>query len=562
MRYLLKNARVVDGTGNPWTRASVAVLDGIIAEVGDITDNGTADEVIDVADRILCPGFVDMHAHSDYLVLADPLAENKVLQGITSEVAGLCGYSAAPIRDRWFKEWWTGKSAFTVVSRVAGERILGEMGIDLTWSDMDEYLDIVECSVPSVNYLTFTGHVALRVAATGGFQQLPGSRGLKKMQQLLRITMEQGSFGFSTEWGTHRDMELTLDELVILCREAALGGGRVAFHLRDNGDEALAALQEGLGVAEAAGARAIISHISVSERENWGKAPRLLQALEDARERGLEVVADAMPFPGAEALTYYPRALDLLPPHLAQLPAEEIRELLTDEAGRERVKSDMAEGEPTNVYNPWVQGRGPLADPNWPYYLTTTHSRMPDVTGCTIWELSQRWERPPLDALLDVLAADPDTRKMFVAGSEMDKRDICGHPAVGFGTDGAPVGAMPVRPGPEKLLSPFLYASFPYILRHYVYDTGVLSLEEAVRKMSSLPMLAHGIRDRGLVRAGCWADLVVFDPESVQPLISYHERFPRPPCTGIDVVMVNGVLTAREGAHTTHRGGRVIRKPS
>jgi N-acyl-D-amino-acid deacylase len=562
---LIKNALVVDGTGNPWYKASVGVKDGKVAEVGDIA-GGIADEVIDAKGTVLCPGFVDMHGHSDYHIIANPTADSKVLQGITTEFAGECGYSSAPIRDKWFQEWWVEDpfQRFSVTSYEKGREVLRRHGIKDQWTDLDEYLSIVEEICPSINYCTFMGHVALRVAVTGDYLKKPDRQELDDMKRLLSEGISQGAYGFSTESGTHRKMDLPTSELEEMFSVSARLGARAAYHLKDYGTRAMEALREGLDLVSKTGARTILSHLSVQGMENWGKGDFVLECIDEARRSGIEVWADVMPYPSSgEALFFSPRAVDMLPQWVADLPSHEISRVLCDSEKRLRLKADLAEGKASSFYyvaredQDEAYGRGPLSDFHWPYYVRIVESHVPGVVGRTVHEIAAKQGTGAFDTLLDIIRQDPDTKKVLNRTSEEDAKAFAAHPLIGFGTDGGLVGAIR-RPG---IANPTLYSVFPYVLRQFVFNENLMPLEEAIRKMTSLPCIAHGIRDRGLIRPGYSADLVVFDPLTVSPNVQYDVRMPLPPSRGISLVVVNGQITVREGIHTGARAGKVLRYP-
>jgi N-acyl-D-aspartate/D-glutamate deacylase len=311
---LIRGGMVFDGTGNPWFVGDVGIKDGRIAAVGKL--NGTpARQEIDARGLAVAPGFVDAHAHSDYLILADPTNENKLLQGVTLDVAGNCGYSAAPIGDAFFKEWWTPEIAerFTVCSLDEGRRVLQEHGVELSWRTMGEYLDAVDAKHPSTNYLNFTGQVALRLATYGEYSRRPTAEEFEVMQGHLHEAMRGGAFGVSTESGSHKEMDFDVEELIELCKIAAEYGGVYSNHMRNYDMEVIASTEEAIYISERANIPSIISHIGVGGRKRGVPAEGLLAMIDAARERGVQVTADLMPYGYRESLTFTARASDLLP---------------------------------------------------------------------------------------------------------------------------------------------------------------------------------------------------------------------------------------------------------
>ena len=266
---LLRDARLVDGAGNPWHRGDLAIKGQRIAAVGRL-GRSSARRVIHARGRVVSPGFIDIHSHSDYLVLADPLAENKLWQGVTTDVSGNCGFSAAPLGQVWLQEWWVENpdDRFTVVSRAAGKEILARHGIELNWSSLGEYFARIEANGLALNYASFVGQVALRLAVTGEYSRRPKPAELRQMKALLARAMQQGALGLSTESGSHRDMDFDLSELIELCQVAARYGGSYACHMRSYDDRLIASLQEAFQTAEAA---RIPAHSQPSHGERPGE---------------------------------------------------------------------------------------------------------------------------------------------------------------------------------------------------------------------------------------------------------------------------------------------------
>lgn len=336
----------------------------------------------------------------------------------------------------------------------------------------------------------------------------------------------------------------------------------MAYHIKDYGDKALEELEHSLDLVSRAGVKTILSHLNVNGRENWGKAVYMMECVEKARMSGREIWADVMPCPGGgEALFYTPRATDLLPQWVAQMEPDEIRNTLKDPAKREQIRLQLKEGQASDFYyvpgtgETEAYGRGPLADAHWPYYVRIQRSDVPGVEGRTVRQIADRTGESPLDTLFRIIQQDPYTYKFISKESQEDRDVFICHPLTGFGTDGGLVNAIR-RPG---IANPTLYSVFPYVLKEYVREKQMIPLEEAIRKMTSLGMAAHGIRDRGILARGYHADIVVFDPDTIGPRIDYERPMPMPPCTGIDTVIVNGEVTVREGAHLGTRAGRVLR---
>jgi N-acyl-D-aspartate/D-glutamate deacylase len=563
---LIRGGMIFDGTGNPWFVADVGIKDAKIAAVGKL-QGAPAVREIDAGGMAVSPGFVDAHAHSDYLILADPTNENKLLQGVTLDVAGNCGYSAAPIGDAFFKEWWVPEISerFTVCSLEHGREVLEQHGIELTWRTMGEYLDAVDAKHPSTNYLNFTGQVALRLATYGDYSRRPTDEEFAGMRAHLHESMRGGSFGVSTESGSHKEMDFDVEELIELCKVAAEYGGVYSNHMRNYDMEVIASTEEAISVSERAGIPSIISHIGVGGRKRGVPAEGLLALIDAARERGVQVTADIMPYGYRESLTFTARASDLLPEWATDGGAAAFRDRVGVGEIRERLKEELREGKSSGWYvSPASKpgeaySSGPLGDPRWEDQLEFVICSDHRFEGRRASELAREWGVDAFEVLFQALEADFDTVKVLhTAWDEEDLRLMVAHPWVAFGGDGAQTQAIRRRPG---VPNPTQYGVFPMILGRYVRQKGWLRWEEAIRKMTSLPCVAMGIYDRGVIRPGAWADVTVFDPDRIIDTPDYYE-YPAQYCVGIEHVIVNGVHTVADGRQTGLSGGRTLRLSS
>lgn len=559
---LIRRGMVIDGTGNPWFVADVGVRRGRIVAIGDLA-RAQATRTIEAAGKVVAPGFVDAHAHSDYLILADPTNENKLLQGVTLDTAGHCGYSAAPIGDVWFQEWWVPEitERFTVTPLERGREVLREHGVDLDWRTLDEYLGAVERGRPGTNYLNFVGQVALRLAATGDYTRRPDGREFAAMKRLLRQSMRAGAFGFSTESGSHKGMDFDTEELVELCKVAGADGGIFTNHMRNYDDAAVDSTREALAICEQSGVPMIISHLGVAGRRRGVPAEAILSLIDDARERGLQVTADVMPYGYEEALFFSARLRDLLPEWATEGGADAFRQRIADPSDRARLRAELVAGQSSRFYvSPTAKpgeaySTGPLGYPGWEARLEIVRCADPRYAGRRVGEVARELGQDPFDVVFDILAADFAAAKVFRSKADDDDlRALVTHPWVAFGGDGAQTRAIR-RPG---IPNPTQYSIFPMILGRYVRQRRWLRWEEAIRKMTSLPCLAMGLYDRGVLRSGAWADITIFDPDRVSDCPNY-DQYPQQYAIGIDHVIVNGVHTVADGALTGERGGQVLR---
>lgn len=561
---VIRNGMVIDGTGNPWFQTDVGIKDGRVVSLGKL--NGVeAGQEIDARGLVVSPGFVDAHAHSDYLILADPTNENKLLQGATLDVAGNCGYSAAPIGDVFFREWWTPDidERFTVCSAEEGRKLLADHGVDFNWTTMDGYLSAIDAAGPSTNYLNFTGQVALRLAAYGEYGRKPTDVEFGKMKEMTHQSMQEGSFGVSTESGSHKEMDFDVEELIELCKIAAEYGGIYSNHMRDYGMDVVASTEEALYISEQADIPSIISHIGVAGRHKGVPAESILSLIDRGRERGLQVTADLMPFGYSESLTFTALARDMLPESATADGHEAFRREMQDSESRERLKQELREGASSRWYvSPTAKkgeaySEGPLARDDWAEGLEFVICAERRFEGRRAAEIAQEEGMDPFDVLFAAISADWDTAKVFhTSWTEEDLKLMVQHPWVSFGGDGAQTKAMwERRPG---VPNPTQYCIFPMILGRYVRQKGWLRWEDAIRKMTSLPCNAMGIYDRGIIRPGAWADITIFDPDTIIDTPSYYD-YPETYARGIHHVIVNGVPAVLDGQQTGERPGKALR---
>ena len=510
----------MDGTGNPWYRADVAVTQGMIAAIGRITSE--AERVIDAGGLVVAPGFIDTHSHSDLMLMAEPEARQKTMQGVTTEVVGQDGLGEAPLRDDVVEDWRRYLSGLN-----------GDPDIDWSWRSFSEYLDRLEEAGPATNVVSLVGHGNLRLLAMGMEDRPPTPKELEEMKELLAGAMMQGAFGLSTGLIYPPCVYADTEELVELCMVAAAYGGLFVVHMRNEGDQILESIDEVVTVGRRAGIPVHISHFKASGERNWGKVADALEKLKQARSEGVDVTVDQYPYVAGSTFLS-----SLLPVWAHEGGTARMLERLRDGATRERIAADMlGEG--------WSRDWGL----SWDSVLVTSVRTEGNkgFEGKTVEEIAEARRQSPLDAVFDLILEEENAVTMVVFSmSEDDVRTVMRSPLQMVCTDGIVLG----KPHPRA------YGSFPRVLGRYVGD-GVLRLEEAVRKMTSLPAQSFGLLDRGLLRPGMCADITIFSPETVVDRATYRDpiQFPE----GIEYVIVNGEVPVDGGEHTGVRVGRVLR---
>ena len=517
---ILAGGAVVDGTGGPAFRADVALAEDRIAAVGR---GLTGDEVIDCAGHVIAPGFIDCHSHSDLAVLVDPLLPMKVRQGVTTEILGQDGMSVAPVQIGERRMWR---------QRLAG--LLGDPPVDWTWSTVADFLARLTEAQPAPNVAFLAPHGALRQFVAGDEPRVLTADELTTMRALLASCLDAGACGMSIGLAYAPSAYASTAELVALGEVLAPRGLPFVAHIRNEGDRLESALDEMIEVAERARCPVHVSHLKIAGARNWSRRDGVLARLESARARGVTLTADCYPYTAASTWLSA-----ILPPWVKDGGVERVVARLRDGETRARLRRELTgEGPfPWDNHWSWTGASGIVVSD-----IPSGHRR--EWLGRTLADIGASVSRDPLDVALDLLA-DEALQPAMIAFTQDEAvlEAFLGRPWVSVGTDGLLGG----RPHPRA------YGSFPRVLARYVRERRVLSLEEAVRKMTSQAAAVFGLRDTGVVREGARADLVVFDPDRVADAATYEE--PTRPPIGIPHVFVGGVPVVRDGEMTGARPG-------
>lgn len=523
---LIRDGNVIDGTGAPARRADVAVR-GDRIEAIQPGYGLPARRIVDAQGLVVAPGFIDVKTHSDFTLALYPRAESRVHQGITTELIGSCGFSAAPVP--------AGRLA-------AVSDYLAAMAPACSFREtsFEAYIDSFPAT--SVNVALQVGHNTLRVAVMGLDKRAPTTQEQSAMERLVEEALDAGAVGVSSGPFTAPGVFAQPEELEALARLAARQGARYATHLRDEADGVFDALQEAVDVAERTGARTRIVHAKLSGTDNWGGAPRMLDELSKARARGIPIECDQYPY--TTALT---PLRNLLPAWVHEGGGSRMLERLRDAKVRGDIRAHIAQ-HGLNAF-----GR----IPSWEAVRITMSPAAPEEVGRTIGSVAAGRNCDPVDALCDILLADRcATRGLVASMHEDDIEAFIACPWVLVGSDGRALGSD--GPLAHELPHPRFYGTFPRILGHYSRDLGLLSLSAAIHKMTGAPAEALGLVERGVLRPGAAADITLFDPNSILDRATFED--PRRYPDGIVHVIVNGVAVINGGVHTGARPGRVLRR--
>ena len=522
---LIQGGTVIDGSESAESmRADVGVTGDTIAAVGDLSAAGAA-RVIDATGKVVCPGFIDMHTHSDFTTLATPTADSKIRSGVTTEVIGQCGASAFPLRGETFKR------------RAAS--YLKSDGLDVTWHDVDGYLAEAETRGCSVNRIPMVGHNTIRGSVMGYVDRAPTPDELKAMVREVEIALEAGAFGLSTGLVYPPGCYATTDEVVALCRPVADAEGVYASHIRSEGDDLEEAVNEVLAIHDRAGVPVHISHLKVSRQHNWHKIDWLRERLFAAIDAGADLTADRYPYTAAST------GLDsLLPDWVYEGTEQDMVDRLSDGDTRDRIREE------TRVH---------LTDADWESAVVSScaESKNRRYEGRRLVDIAREWSMDPFDALCELLIADGGrTQGVFFRMKEENLREILSWPFVMIGSDGSSRSADDAMTSGKP--HPRSYGTSTRVLARYVRENPVMSIENAVWKLSGFPSQRLGLANRGRIAHTMKADIVIFDPLAVADEATYEE--PHRYSVGIDHVLVAGVPAITDGRHTGALAGRVLKR--
>jgi N-acyl-D-aspartate/D-glutamate deacylase len=526
---IIEHGHVIDGTGAPWYAADIGIRGGRIAAIGRL-DQAAAKRRVDAGGRVVAPGFIDMLGQSELTILVDPKVPSKVFQGITTEITGE-GDSIAPVNETIARE---------------NAKAYEHYGIKRDWSDFTGYFARLERQGIGINLASYVGATTVREMVIGYGDRAATPAELEQMQRLVAQAMRQGAVGVSSALEYAPAPYASTEELIALSRAAAEYGGIYATHMRSEQEAIMTALEETIRIGREAHIPVEIWHLKAGGVKNFGLMPEIVARIERARASGVDIAADTYAYPA-----WFNELSAFVPPWAHDGGKAKLIERLKDPGARARIKKELAT--PASDWdNEWQSVPGPDAV----QIATVANPKLLDIQGKTLADIAKARGTDPMDTLFDILIEDD--AETFVAVFAMSEPDIelaAVQPWVSFCNDSS--GTSPEGPLAKEFPHPRAYGTFPRVLRRYVREERRMRLEEAIRKFTSLPASRLRLTDRGVIKAGMWADIVVFDPETITDRSTFS--VPNQLSVGMQWVLVNGVPVIADGAATGALPGHVLR---
>jgi N-acyl-D-aspartate/D-glutamate deacylase len=526
---VIRNGKIVDGSGNPWFAGDVGIRAGRIVATGRVPAR-TIKRTIDAKGLVVAPGFIDMHSHSDFLLLEDGMAQSKIRQGVTTEILGE-GASAGPYQGK------------------LPPRPLLSGGKSARWTTLGGYFDALERAGVAVNVASYVGLDNVWQCVMGNSFERPGAAQIEQMKSLVEEALKDGAFGLSSMLAMPPGSLATTDDIVALCRVVAQHGGIYSTHNRNEGTGVFEAVKEAIAIGERSGVPVDIIHLKIADQKLWGRMNEVVALVEQARQRGVNVQANVYPYTRGNN-----NLASIIPPWAHEGGTVQMLARLKDPKLRPRLKQEIRDGLP-GWYNHFTAVGG-----DWSRMLVSGKSSYEGLTIDRVLAARTKGKSSApdlLDELMDLLVEEGGSiPAVYAHHTEQDMNLALVQPWCSIGSDGSAYAVEgPLRRGNPH---PRNFGTFPRVLGVYVRQRGLLHLEDAVRKMTSLNAAKLGIQDRGLLRPGHWADVTVFDPERIIDRATYTSPFQY--CEGIEYVIVNGQIVLDRGQHTGALPGRALRR--
>jgi dihydroorotase/N-acyl-D-amino-acid deacylase len=527
---IITNGHIIDGTGSPWYSGDIGIREGRIAAIGNLAA-APRKRTIDAAGKVVAPGFIDLLGQSEMTILVDPRLPSKIYQGITTEITGE-GDSIAPLNDALIQ---------------AGHSSYDHYKITPDWRSFRQYFARLEKQGMGINLASYVGATTVRTIVLGEENKQPTPEQLEQMKALVRDAMKDGAVGVSTALEYAPAPYAKTEELIALATEAGKFGGIYSTHMRNESDSVLDAIDEALRIGREAHVPVEIWHIKVAGKNNWGRMPEVVAKINAARAAGDDVTADTYAY-----TAWYNDFSAFIPAWAHEGGSAKLVERLKDPATRERIRKDMLTHS-KDWDNEWQEIPGPEAV----MIGVAQNPKLVPLQGKRLSEIAKLWNKDPMDALFDFLIEDPFADVAVFGMSQPDVTLALQQPWVAIDNDSS--GTSPEGILGQEHPHPRAYGTFPRILRKYVREEKALTLEDAIRKFSALPAQRLRLTDRGVLKAGMWADVVVFDPATVRDLATFDN--PNQLSEGMEYVLVNGAPVIEQGKMTGVLPGKVLRGP-
>jgi N-acyl-D-amino-acid deacylase len=527
---VITNGHIIDGTGSPWYSGDVGIRDGRIAAIGNLAA-APRKRTIDAAGKVVAPGFIDLLGQSEMTILVDPRLPSKIYQGITTEITGE-GDSIAPLTDALIQSGRSGYDHYKITP---------------DWRTFRQYFARLEKQGMGINLASYVGATTVRTIVLGEENKQPTAEQLEQMKGLVRDAMKDGAVGVSTALEYAPAPYAKTEELIALATEAGKFGGIYSTHMRNESDSVLDSIDEALRIGREARVPVEIWHIKVAGKNNWGRMPEVVAKINAARAAGADVTADTYAY-----TAWYNDFSAFIPAWAHEGGSAKLVERLKNPITRERIRKDLLT--PSKDWdNEWQEIPGPEAV----MIGVAQNPKLVPLQGKRLSEIAKLWNKDPMDALFDFLIEDPFADVAVFGMSQPDVTLALQQPWVAIDNDSS--GTSPDGILGQEHPHPRAYGTFPRILRKYVREEKALTLEDAIRKFSALPAQRLRLTDRGVLKTGMWADLVVFDPATVRDLATFDN--PNQLSEGMEYVLVNGAPVIEQGKMTGAFPGKVLRGP-
>ncbi|HXS76656.1 MAG TPA: D-aminoacylase [Terracidiphilus sp.] len=531
---VIVHGHILDGTGSPWYSGDVGIRDGHISAIGNL-GGAKAKQTIDAQGKVVAPGFIDMLGQSELTILVDPRLPSKIYQGITTEITGEGG-SVAPLND-----------AMVTADRAGYEHLQ----VSPDWRTLGQYFARLEKQGMGINLATYVGATSVRRMVLGDAKVDPTAAQLGEMRKLVDEAMEDGAVGVSTSLQYSPAPYAKTEELIALAKEASKYGGIYATHMRSEGDAVLESIDEATRIGREANIPVEIWHLKAAGKANWGKMPQIVERIDKARASGVDVSANTYAY-----TAWFNTFSAFVPPWAHDGGDAKLIERLKDPATRARIRKDMTSTGKDSAGEDWDNEWREVPGPEAILIAVVQNPELVPLQGKRLSDVAALWHEDAIDALCDLLIKDKAFTEVAVFG--MDEPDV----VLGLKQPWMSIDNDSQGTSPEGLLGgehphPRAYGTFPRILRKYVREEHALTLPDAIRKFTALPAQRMRLTDRGVLKKGMWADVVVFDPKKIADKATFED--PNQLSVGMEEVLVNGVAVIEGGKMTGKLPGKVLR---